>query len=863
MTTLTAERWQRIEAVFHEVTAEREPARTGTVRQLCRGDAELFDEVQAVLAAFDEEGRDSAAPLLAPAALSGTRLGNYRLDRLIGQGGMSSVYLAYREDGHFDRKVAVKVMSPHLAGESFTERFRRERQILADLDHVNITRLLDGGVSGDGAPYLMMEYVDGVSLDQYCNERRLTVRERIGLFLQVCSAVEHAHQREIVHRDLKPGNILVTGEGVPKLLDFGTAKLLAQSGRESATGPFGMMTLRYASPEQLQGEAVSAATDVYSLGVVLYELVTGAWPFGNPGSIVAGLDRAVHNLAPAAVEQVVTEEAAAARSTTRVKLAADVRGRLEWICRQSMQSRPEERYGSVGEFAADLQLFLEGKAPNRAVGNPLWKRRRWRKQTVAVVAMVVLAILGGYGVRRFSAWKTESRTLAVLPFVNVKGNVHDQYLVDGLTEELTEGLAQGSSLRVVDGASSKRFSAKAPDLSQANRQLHVGLVLIGRLDRFEDRIKISAQLKRAPDGSLLWSHVYDTSTSEFARVHSEITSAVSAFMKAEKSGLAETPAVINEEAHDLTLRAAQEMQVSTPVAYEEARENARKAVAIDPKYARPYLLLGQIAMNYSIIRGEAFRPEQERKEAEAYLRMALERSPRYGAPRALLASFALQYDWDWKQAERELRRILSVGPDASAESFYAFLLLYQGRFSEAKLHRRRAEELDPISFSGLMNSALFWSQAGEYKRSLAGCLALGKLPGAAVISTLNFVAQGRPELALHLLESADEQLPWTPFGRALAHAGAGHQEDALRRIRSLEANDLKVKAPRQWFALVYAALGDEVNTVKWLERSAEAHEWQVLNLAVLPFYQKMQNYPGFRALKHRIGLTPPVGGNRE
>lgn len=851
---LTVERWARMGSLFHEVVALGEPERLNLLLRLCEGDQDLFAEVKKLLKAFDTVGVE-AAPVQEPDqfTLAGRRFGAYRLDRKIGQGGMSSVYLAYREDGHFDRKVAVKAMSAHLGGDSFTERFRQERQILADLDHLNITRLLDGGVSEDGAPYLTMEYVDGVSLDRYCDERRLTVRERIGLFLQICSAVAHAHERDIVHRDLKPGNILVTSEGVPKLLDFGTAKLLAHSGVEAATGPFGMMTLRYASPEQLQGQAVSAATDVYSLGVVLYELLTGAWPFGNPESIIAGLDRAVHKVAPAGVMEVITEQAASARSAAPVELAAGLKGSLERICGKAMQSRPEERYRTVTEFAADLRLFLEGRTPLKAVPVP-FQKRSWVLRASALAAVSALVLLGVYGVQRFNAWKVESRSVAVLPFVNVKANAQDQYLADGLTEDVIDELSQGSSLRVIERASSKRFSAQAPDLTQANRQLHVGLVLIGRVNRTQDRIKVSAQLKRAPEGTLLWSHDYDRSASQFGGVHTEIASAVSACLKAEKSGPAETRVAIDEQAYDLALRATHEFQMSTPAAYEEAREHAREAIAIDPKFARPYFLLGAIAYNYGAIRNGQVRPEQERKEAESFWRTALERSPRYSAPRAMLASLALQYDWDWAQAERELRRTLSFGPDGNAESVYAFLLLYQGRYSEAKLHRRRAEDLDPISSFGLLNSALFWAQAGEYERSLADCRALRKHPGVATVSTLVYVAQGHPERALRLLEKEDERLPWTPFGRAIAQASAGHREEALRLIHMQEANDRDGKAPRQWFALVYAALNDEANTVKWLERSADAHEWQVLNLAVLPFYRSMQQNPSFQALKRRIGL---------
>ncbi len=222
--------------------------------------------------------------------------GPYRAVALLGRGGMSAVYRAERADGQFEQTVALKVMAAYLTGPEFLHRFEMERQLLATLSHNNIARLLDGGISSNGDPFLITEYVDGQTVDRYCDERRLGVESRVRICLQVCDAVECAHRNLIVHRDLKPGNILVNAEGTVKLLDFGTASLLAARAEVTATRA-SMLTPRYASAEQLRGERVNSATDIFSLGVVLYELLSGAWPFGDPNSVLSELDRSVGDAA--------------------------------------------------------------------------------------------------------------------------------------------------------------------------------------------------------------------------------------------------------------------------------------------------------------------------------------------------------------------------------------------------------------------------------------------------------------------------------------------------------------------------------------------------------------------------------------
>jgi eukaryotic-like serine/threonine-protein kinase len=283
---MTPERWQQVREVFDGALALGLEERGSYLEKACVHDPDLRHEVESLLSSDQEAGiaflNTPAVDLSQQHPFSagriGRRIGAYNILEEIGHGGMGEVYRAGRADGQYEKQVAIKLVRGGYDSSAVLERFRHERQILASLDHPNIARLLDGGTTDEGVPYLVMELIAGTPIDEYCNTHQLSVTERLRLFLQVCSAVQYAHQRLVIHRDIKPGNILVTKEGIPKLLDFGIAKILDPNSR-SETTIAGPMTPEYASPEQIRGEPITTATDVYSLGVVLYRLVAGRSPY--------------------------------------------------------------------------------------------------------------------------------------------------------------------------------------------------------------------------------------------------------------------------------------------------------------------------------------------------------------------------------------------------------------------------------------------------------------------------------------------------------------------------------------------------------------------------------------------------------
>lgn len=385
----TTESFQRIETIFHEALIVPIEVRRALIESLSQGDLELAAEVYALLDACKAEEDETELRRANPAesretAAKSRRIGPYEIDRLLGRGGMGAVYLAHRADGQFEQQVAIKLIDLPLATEVFRERFRQERQILAGLQHPYIARLLDGGVAQNGDLYLAMEYVDGVPIHAFCEQRHCSQMQRLKLFVQVCEAVQFAHQNLVVHRDLKPDNILVAEDGTPRLLDFGTAKLLspslanpeAQLTREG----YQSFTPQYASPEQVLGNPITTASDTYSLGVLLYLLLTGSLPYALKELTTGEMLRAICEEPP--------------RKPTHAAGSKDhLDSDLEAIVLKALRKEPLERYRTAEQLAADVLAFLEGKPVAARRGTFRYRAAKFiQRNRLAIAGAVVLAV---------------------------------------------------------------------------------------------------------------------------------------------------------------------------------------------------------------------------------------------------------------------------------------------------------------------------------------------------------------------------------------------------------------------------------------------------------------------------------------
>ncbi len=459
---MTPERWAQVRALFDDAVDRAPETRVAFLKQACGDDTDLLREVRAMLepagqsASFLEEPLEAAAMRrVFPQVdkLEGTRLGPWKLLRRIGSGGMGWVYAAARADQQFSKIAAIKIVDPGTDSEEVLRRFDNERQVLAALEHPNIARLVDGGTTGDNVPYLVMEYVEGIPLDRYCDAERLDVHERLELFRSVCSAVQYAHQNLVVHRDLKPGNILVTKDGVAKLLDFGIAKLLrpdfAGNGVVMTRTQAHPMTPAFASPEQIRGEPITTASDIYSLGVILYRLLTGRHPYELKTQTALELERAICENDPEKPSRTAAIPTDSTQPEVSPQIAIErrlLRGDLDTIVLMAMRKEPRRRYPSVEHLSEDIRRYLGG-FPVTARKAGVWYRAskffgRHRVPSIAGLALIVALITAGTVALREKA-AAERRFEDLRSFANFVLNDFDDAIREGPTPARTKLAAKG------------------------------------------------------------------------------------------------------------------------------------------------------------------------------------------------------------------------------------------------------------------------------------------------------------------------------------------------------------------------------------------------------------------------------------
>jgi len=486
-----SEKWDQVKEILALALEQESGERNSFIRKVCGEDEELRAEVESLAAHYS--GADSllenspAASLFSMQAdrIVGTRLGAYRVVRVIGRGGMAVVYLGERDDDNFRKSVAIKMVMPGPNGEEIFRRFRNERQALAAIDHPNIVKLLDGGSTEEDLPYLVMDYVDGMPIDQYCDVHHLSIEERLQLFRTVCSAVQYAHEQLIIHRDLKPGNILITRHGVPRLLDFGIAKIINPEFFQTALTTqtnWRPMTPEYASPEQVRGQSVTKASDVYSLGVLLYELLTGHRAYRasvqslleverticeeqveKPSSVVG---RTEYQTSRSGITRsVITPEAAGAnRSLDPNELRRRLQGDLDTIVLKALRKQPQDRYVSVAEFSKDIERHLSGKpvtARKLTIADHSGRFLRQHRESLTTALVFLLAMAGLIAWETRGIWKptvghgpsaTRSHarsSVAVLGFKNLSGRLDTAWISTALSEMLAGELGAGGMLRTV------------------------------------------------------------------------------------------------------------------------------------------------------------------------------------------------------------------------------------------------------------------------------------------------------------------------------------------------------------------------------------------------------------------------------
>jgi serine/threonine protein kinase/TolB-like protein/Tfp pilus assembly protein PilF len=826
----------------------------------------------------------------------GARVGPYELIRLLGAGGMAQVWLARRADGAFKRDVALKLPTLTHLRTDLERRFARERDILASLEHPHIARFYDAGIDPSGLPYVAMEYVQGQPLTDWCDAHRLGISARLELLVQVLGGVQYAHEKHVIHRDLKPSNILVTESGQVRLLDFGVAKLLEteEADQTQLTSVYGQaLTPDYASPELLRGDPIDARSDIYSLGVLLYELLTGVRPYRLKSAASIGmLEQAI---ATADVKKPSTQhdpEAIAARGTTSEKLNRQLRGDLDAVALKALAKAPAERYPSAAALAHDLRCYLDGKPvealPARFTDR-LRKFVRRNKTVVGVTATAVATILAtiGYTLHRETVTRAKiaanavavsaptppsalatgnlgvpvaaalspAHSIVVLPFVDMSEKKDQEYFSDGLSEELIELLGKTPGLRVTPRTSSFYFKGKAETLETIAAQLRVANVLEGSVRKSGNRLRVTAQLIHADTSEQLWSETYDRDLHDVFKVQDEIASAVVSALQvklAPPQQAANLHRPSNPEAHNQYLLGRQFFERGTLDGFRRAAEAYRKAVELDPRYAGAYAELAIAESFVADPSGDAAGQQRALAAADKAVELAPDDADAY----ATRGYMRLRRTWDWSgaQADFEKARTLDAA-NSTIQWRYATLLVYFDRRPEALAAAKKATELDPLSAVAWL--FLSWNLT-ENRQVAAAHEALRRAleiqPENPIIlaslGSLQLLEGNATEALTTFGQVSDEEVRL--WGVARAEHALGHAKESQQALDQFIANGGQAKAYA--IAEIYAWRGEKDKAFEWLDRAYRQHSSDLYGFRNDAAFASLRGDARFAALLRKMNL---------
>ena len=827
-------------------------------------------------------------------------LSHYRLLEKIGEGGMGVVYVAW--DTTLKRKVALKVLPVALATDPVRlERLQREAEAVAALNHPSIVTIHSVEDSA-GTRFLTMELVEGESLDQVAAAGPLPVPRVLEIGIALADALSAAHERGIIHRDLKPANVMLARDGRVKVLDFGLAKLA-----DAVTGDLSQMATRqaplthdggvvgtapYMSPEQLRAETVDHRTDIFSLGVVLYELATGRRPFAgkNAAEIVSSILRdtpvpltQIREEVPRHLGRIITH-CLEKGLRERFQTARDVCNDLERLRDETrleaqagtalVRERPPEEPASAGPVAAP-PASLPTAGPGRVRTTRPVMRNPWILLAGAGVLIAGTAVVwlawsergskpGAGAEKPADASQAVSRTkvasIAVLPFVNMSGDAENEYFSDGLAEELLNALAKNPALRVSARTSSFSFKGKDTEIAEIGRRLNVATVLEGSVRKAGNRVRITTQLINVADGYHLWSETYDRQLEDIFAVQDDIARSVMSSLKAtllDAGAGAGEQRTGNIEAYNLVLKAEYFWKRFGPwdvEKAEKARDLVKQALALDPDYARAWMYLG-VGYAFMVERGELSREEGLRLSRDATER-ALALDDSLAEAHAGLGWSKMAYDYDWAGAEADLTRALALEPqNAGVLNLAAALAAVRGRLTEANEFYRQIHEIDPLSCPLYLNYAITLWQEGRQDEALAAARGVLELDpqwrGAHLMVGQVYLAQEKPDQALQeiLQETLEDS---RLYGLVMAYHALGRKAESDAALATYTEKYQGIRAYN--IASLHAIRGELDEAFEWLDR-AYARREALFGVKVDPELANLRSDPRWLPFLRKMRLA--------
>jgi serine/threonine protein kinase/tetratricopeptide (TPR) repeat protein len=758
--------------------------------------------------AADQSDDDRTQSFIALTA--GTTVSHYQIIDKIGSGGMGEVYLAL--DTKLNRKVALKFLPPHLCqDEDCRKRFTREAQAAAGLDHPNIAGIYEVG-EYQGRPFYAMQLVEGQSLREVIAGKDLPIERILEIAIQVCEGLQAAHDKGIIHRDVKPSNILLDSHGRIRIVDFGLASIRGSEQLTKTGSTLG--TIGYMSPEQVQGQEIDHRSDLFSFGVVLYELITKQNPFKRESE--AATLKAVSDDLPHPV----------------ARYRADVPDGLQAIIDKALEKDVKTRYQTAAGVISDI---------NRLSKN----------------------LLSG------SEERVLRPSIAVLPFTNLSADPEQEYFCDGMAEEIINALAHIEGLRVVARTSCFAFKGKHEDIREIGRKLNVDHVLEGSIRKAGNRIRITGQLIKIADGFHLWSDRFDRDLEDIFEVQDEISQAIAERLQVEllgdeKQAPARRPTE-NLEAYNLYLKGRYLWNRRVKSDLLKSVEYFEQAIQCDPTFALGYAGLADahlVLADYDSPK----RPERLKLAGEFSL-TAIEMDESLAEPHATLASVKY-YEWKWSEAEAEFKRAIELNPHyPTAHHWYGLYLIGMRRLDQAGNHFALARELDPLSPALIMAQAVYFYTARQYDQAIATCregAELSQTPGFWVIMGWSLIEMGNHQGAIEQLNQAIELFQRqssegkappdiaVDVGRAYALMGEVEKardilDDCLQQAETGHVQPTGIAA-------LFISLGDNESAIEWLKRSVNDSDYWLPMYTVLPEFDSVRDDPRFVSLLSRIGL---------